>query len=188
MPRTTKVPTLYDSLKERRERLRQNLNRLANAQFTLVRFEDDPTEDDLPRAILKGSVRVRKTNYLFHVWEDFRDSDGRPFLYGFTYSLQSQDPASEPVFRYECHPDVEDQDPSHNEEEESEINVDWDKRNPYGLYPHFHPHKSLSHPISRLHYPFQRSEREGIVFSLIAWIDRDLVKRFYDSGRVTVAS
>lgn len=185
-----KVPTIYEPLKERREQLRRKLIRLTNEQFVRVDIESDTTEDDLPRAIIRGSIRVRRTQYRFNLFEDFRDSAGNPFLYGFTYSLQPLDATLEAMFRYECHPDVDDP-PSMGEERESEGDEDKgaeDKRNPYGIHPHFHPHNITDHPISRLHYPFHRSERSRIVFHLISWIETDLVKRFYDSGRVKVAS
>lgn len=187
MPSTIKVPTLYDALKERREKLSQNLTRLANAQYTLVKHDHEITEDDFPRAIITSLARVRRTDYLFSVWEDFRDFDGFPYLYGFTYSLIAKDRNLEPLFRYECHPDTADT-AEENQDAKRQGEVSSAKRNPYGDNPHFHPNKALSHPISRLHYPFQRAERTGVVFALIAWIETDLVVRFYDSGRIKAAS
>ena len=106
------------------------------------------------------------------------------FLHAFTYSLEASDPDLGPLFRYECHPDVED---VHSDEDDDGQEIDSDTRNPYSIIPHFHPNKALSHPISKLHYPFQRAERSAVVFSIISWIERDLVKRFYESGRVTAA-
>ncbi len=184
MPKV-KIPTIYEPLKERQDKLRQNLTRLSNAKFTLVTLDLTSTEEGLPRAILRSSARVRQSNYLFSVWEDFRGFTNMPYLYGFTYSLQHLEQTLEPVFRYECHPEVDDPPTAINTDNEEE---GWDKRNPYSINPHFHPHHALDHPISHLHYPFQRSERGRIVFHLIAWIETDLVKRFYDSGRVKIAS
>lgn len=180
-----KVPTMYVALNERRERLRHRLTDLTSENFTLVQLESSVTEEDLPRAIIRSSIRVRRTDYRFSVLEDFRDSAGIPFLYAFKYSLQSPDPTLEPIFRYECHPDVEDPSP---DDEENETEDAEDRRNPYSEHPHFHPHSALDFPLSRLHYPFHRSQRPDIIFHLISWVDRDLVKRFYDSGRVRAAS
>jgi hypothetical protein len=148
-------------------------------RFIFVNLESDTTGDDSARAIIRSEVRVQKTHCYFNIWEDFRDLDGSPLLYAFTYSLRAQDPGLNPFFRYECHPDVGD--PVSDDDEAEGATV---IRNTYGLRPHFHPSAGIPHPISRLHYPFQRSERGSIVFSLIAWLDVDLVKRFYNAGRV----
>ena len=96
--------------------------------------------------------------------------------------VRPQDPELEAMFRYECHPDVQD---NYKDDESNEAAPLVE--NHYSSQPHFHPH-SLVYPIGRLHYPFHRSERLGIVFALIAWIEVDLIKRFVDSGRMKKAS
>jgi len=183
----TKVPSLYTLLKDRRSKLQQNLKRLANADYAIVKYEATSTQDDLPRAVMSALVRVRQTNFRFRMWEDFREFSGAPTLYGFAYSLEPQDPGLGPLFRFECHPDVEDVPPEDDSTTEPE-DLGQRKLNPYSVTPHFHPDNSRDHPISRLHYPFQRSERASVVFALIAWIEMDLVKRFYDTGRVVITN
>lgn len=183
MPSRTRVPNLYELLNKRRVRLRYNLRRLASTpQALIVPVIPSATPEDLPRAIIKETLRIRGTNYYLSIWEDFRDFDGHMQLYGFTYSLRPKDPTSEPLFRFECHPDV--RDASEEKDNDEETDDTEGKGNPYDLIPHFHTHGILEYPISRLHYPFQRSERAGIIFAIIAWIEVDLIKRFYDSGRV----
>lgn len=106
-----------------------------------------------------------------------------PYFMGSNTLGPQPDPESEPLFRYECHPDVEDISVPEDGEDEVE-EKESRKQNPYGVEPHFHPHTALEHPISRLHYPFHRTERMAVVFALIAWIETDLVVRFYERGRI----
>jgi hypothetical protein len=184
VPSKIKPPNLYKELKARQERLRYKLRGIAGKpQGLIVPIIPETTAEDLPRAIIKVTVRVRDTEYYLNILEDFRDADGTPFLYGFKYSLRPQDPHLEPMFRFECHPEVQD----NYADGESEEAANVVSQNPYSSTPHFHPH-SLVYPINRLHYPFQRAERMNIVFALIAWIEVDLIKRFIDSGRVNKAS
>lgn len=178
----SKPPNIFTELKVRQEHLRKKLRGIAGKpNVVIVPIISGTTTGDLPKAIIKETVRIRDTQYYLHILEDFRDIDGTPFLYAFNYSLRPQDPEIEPMFRFECHPDVQDS-YGDDESEESAHFVSH-----YSSVPHFHPH-SLVYPINRLHYPFQRGERMTIVFALIAWIEVDLIKRFIESGRAKNAS
>ena len=181
MAERTRTSALYVALKERQSKLQTDLRRLANVKYVGIRLESSSMLDGVPQTIVRGEVRIRKTDFHLRIWEDFRDLDDHPVLYGFRYSLGSADPGEEPYFRYECHPEVEDPDPGANPEGE-ENHVKW--RNEYTFNPHFHPHEPMRFPIDRLHFLFHRSERRQVVFALIAWLEVDLVKRFYDSGRI----
>jgi len=174
---TKKHSLITDTLKNRQDTLRRSLQRLSNQQFVLVKKRSTTTKAFAPRVEIESVASIRKTNFIFKVREEFRDIDTNPHLYSFSYCLFSKTADQDPLFRYECHPDLEDPDPT--------ATPGARPAKQYELYPHFHPFKSLAYPISHLHYPFLRSERMAVVFSLIAWIEIDLVKRYYDSGRIT---
>ena len=165
-----------DLLKNRQDYLRRSLQRLSNQQFVLVKKRSTPGKAFAPRVEIESEASIRKTNFMFRVREEFRDIDTNPHLYSFSYCLYSKNSKEDPLFRYECHPDLEDADPT------ASPGARVAKR--YELHPHFHPFESPVYPISYLHYPFMRSERMAVVFSLIAWLEIDLVKRYYDSGRI----
>lgn len=181
----------HQELRSRQDKLRSQLSALSSESYVNPVLKDDISSSRHPRIVIACTVRVRKTDYVFEIWEDFRIDDMRSALYGFKYCLRgSNDPDVEPLFRYECHPDTQDSLSS------TEIAVSKLKQSspeysdsPYGLVPHYHPHP-MDHPITRLHYPFQFDKvrsMEDIIFELIQWLDVDLVKRFYDSGRVPSA-
>jgi hypothetical protein len=194
MPRGPRSILVPQSLKDRCDLIKKKLRPLTDDRIILIDIRvGQSTKYYIPRVEIVGRVHVRNTDYYLDIWEDFRDFDIDPNLYGFKYALMSHpDPSSEPAFRYECHPDVAD----HPEEDDEAPEVaavqqalaERDRKNPYETAPHFHPHTELIHPLSRLHFMFHRHERPNVIFSLIAWINRDLVKRFYDSGRVRRAS
>jgi hypothetical protein len=172
---------MFAALKGRRSKMEVDLRRLGNLGYFRLRFEPQTSLNDLPQVILRGDVKIRKTDYFLRVWEDFREFDGQMVLYGFRYSVGDEDPSKEPFFRYECHPDVDDPIPEDTSNVIDE-NINW--RNNFTFNPHFHPGNNMTFPINRLHFLFHRSERGQIVFSLIGWLEVDLVKRFYDAGRV----
>jgi len=181
--RTTLVPK---SLRDRRDLIREKLRPLTDDRIVYIDIRvGQSAKDYTPRVEIIGRVHIRKTDYYLDIWEDFRDFDIDPNLYGFKYALRlHSDPSSEPAFRYECHPDVADH-PEESEAETADQNeANRNRKNPYETIPHFHPHTEMIHPLSRLHFMFHRHERPSVIFALIAWINRDLVKRFYDSGRV----
>ena len=167
---------IIDPLRKRQDSLRRSLQRLSNQQFVLVKKRSTTAKAFAPRVEIESVASVRKTNFIFQMREEFTDIDTNPHLYRFSYCLYSKSPGDDPLFRYECHPDLEDADPT--------ASPGARVAKQYELHPHFHPFKSPVYPISHLHYPFLRSERMTVVFSLIAWIEIDLVKRYYDSGRV----
>src|SRR5207253_6917483 len=105
------------------------------------------------------------TSFYLHIWEDFRDFESahrNPHLFGFKYCLRpGPDPESEPLFRYECHPEF----PEDLTREEQENGQTEDSH--YGIIPHFHPYSQLQHPIPRLHFLFHRCERNSIIFAFI---------------------
>jgi hypothetical protein len=168
--------SVYAGLKDRRTRLELSLRRLGGVSVNRVSPETDATSTGVQIGRLSGVVRVRHTPYELRLWEEFRYWDEPPALYAFQYSLGY--PGADPSFRYECHPDVEDPDAA---PVGGTISTFW--INQYTHLPHFHP-KGLDFPIDHLHYMFHRSERQQIIFSLIGWLEVDLVTRFYESGRV----
>jgi len=104
--------------------------------------------------------------------EDFRDLITSPYLFAFKYSLESLgSPLPATLFRYECHPESDD--PRGVSEIEDEV-----FQNPYSIVPHFHPDVIDHEHLRKLHYPFQRSERQSILFALISWLEIDMCHRF----------
>ena len=182
MLNSIRSPKINAELISRQKKLQTKLRLITSSQFVLVKMDQGYSSDGQPRLIFDSHIiRVKKTNYYFHIWEEFRDYDSTPELYGFKYCLLPQPlKDSEPLFRYECHPDVDD---IYTVDGEEVASLPENYSN-YGVTPHFHPYAQLEYPLSRLHYPFHRSERAIVVFSLIQWIEQDMVKRFFETGRV----
>jgi hypothetical protein len=122
------------------------------------------------------SVRVRSAGLRFIIWEEFRDLDTAPYLYAFKYHVSEENDvfSSQPLFRYECHPDVGDPVLATDH-----VSGNSDFNSPYETEPHFHPDNTVGERMRKLHYPFHRNERKTIVFALIKWLRVDLVRRFY---------
>jgi hypothetical protein len=168
-------------LQKRKDELEKGLRDISGSRYVPVKVDKTPTRFGDSRVVFAQAVRIKSGGFHLHIWEDFRDVESSPSLYAFRYFLSPQDDISgeSPLFRYECHPDVDDQTPADTSGNEQE-----NFRSHYGLQPHFHPDNTISHPIRHLHYPFHRSERVGVVFALFEWIKVDLIRRYYDSGRV----
>ena len=172
-------------IQERRTMLGNRLAELSGTHMIVpLKQEQGILEDGEQFVIISHSVSIRKCGFRLHFREDFRNRDGNPYLYGFSYRLSAPlDAAGEkPIFRYECHPDVGD-----HENEDNEIAQVEDVKNftsPYGLIPHFHADIMTIHPIMHLHFPFRRINRIDILVAIIEWLKVDLVHRYYDSGRV----
>lgn len=173
---------LPESLRSRQSRLQKDFTRLSGG-YVFVKGEVDLTHSGNPFAILTASVRIREASIRLKYWEHFVDIDTEPTLYGFSYHVcPDEDVAgANPYFRYECHPDVGTEDKDEGEDSEREI-----YHSPYSTVPHFHPDNAKEHPIAKLHFPFHRSERRGIIFALVAWIHQDLLKRFYPCERFNI--
>lgn len=162
------------TLPERRARLQKALSRLCRDEVVVVKM--NPVGPGSTTIEIKSTARIRKQDLYFDLREEFVDVDVSPTLYAFQYCLRaSSDPESPALFRYECHPDSADAAFPDGADDEAA----GEARSSYGLSPHFHPHHSLEYPISRLHYPFRRLHRGAIVFSLIAWIEIDIIRRYY---------
>lgn len=152
----------------------------------------------LPQLELSAIVRIKPSKYYFKIWERFRiDSEGNIQLHRFCYSVtESAIDDAVPLFRYECHPDLDDSDDEATDgevstsAEDAVIQDSWKPATirPHGRIPHFHPHYELAHPLRHLHLPFHRDKRTKVVFALIEWLSADLVKRYYDSGRVSAST
>lgn len=166
-----KSQSINKSISLRKQRIEGDLRRLADVQTLFLRPQIFGDANPFPKATLSGVARIRKTQYYLHVWEELRFPNEEAVLYGFTYSVKNAE--SQSLFRYECHPEVEDA--------VDDTNETW--KNQYTVVPHFHP-DNLVEPLDRLHFIFHRSERPRVVFALIKWLEADLVKRFYDSGRM----
>ena len=163
-----------ESLRDRSTRLKKALQSLSQERYVFVKTPPS----DVGTFEISSTVRIRKKELYFDIWERFVDVDSRPRLYAFCYRLRSNpDPDSDPLFRYECHPDTGEPVFSDAAPDEEEPAVNY--RSSYGLIPHFHPRNTLAFPISRLHYPFQRAHRSSVIFALIAWMRTDLVNRYY---------
>jgi hypothetical protein len=144
--RSRKRVALSSELKERKSRIQSRL-RLLSGQTEIAVLKVERTTSGDPRALLTANVRIRLTDFVFSVWEDYRDIDSRPSLYAFKYSLV--DPNSAELFRYECHPDVGDPQIAGEENTELVNNITYERS------PHFHPVGTMHHhSINKLHYPF----------------------------------
>jgi hypothetical protein len=170
-----------EELMERKTRLTRAIRILSGdpSEFLVIRGGWLPGPQ--PYVRLRHQTRIRKCGFIFYIEEEFRDIDATPDLVAFKYWLTTENDAAmvEPIFRYECHPF--ERDPSGPEEDEA-------FQNPYGVTPHFHPDRTVEREaIKRLHYPFNRSERQQIVFGLIRWISVDLIRRSYGARRSGVS-
>lgn len=160
-------------LRERRERLQKDLSRLSRRQPVVVQLKPSLSKDNSLRNELQAEVRIRNSSMRLSVYEDFREDLSRaPLLHEFRYHLILFGEA-EPVtlFRYECHPDFEDAPTQSLRRTEA-------KQNPYSIVPHYHPDETSREILSELHYPFQRWERQSIIFALISWLEVDMCNRF----------
>lgn len=153
-------------LKERQTKLQRALATLSGG-VEILATENRGTRHN-PGLCLKGNVRIPKGKLRLSVWEEFRQLDSTPILHAFSYHVAEEADIgiANPIIRFECHPDLDE-----NEEANSQ--------NPYAISPHFHPDLASRSPFDKLHYPFHRSERNGIIFGLVEWMKVDLLKRFY---------
>ena len=160
---------LPPSLRNRRDQLQRAFNKLSGTA-EIVRSTEAFLRDGEPVIQFSHSVRVAKAGVRFVMHEEFRRIETDPQLFRFSYRVAPDKDieASNPLFRFECHPDTHDA-----SAEQQEF------KSPYAREPHFHPDNTGGDPVTRLHFPFHRHERKAVVFALVNWLRVDLVRRFY---------
>jgi hypothetical protein len=147
-------------VKRRRKDLERALRFLSQVP-TVVRMSNWEEVDGRITLTIRGGTRLMKTNKRFSCVETFIDPLA-PRLHAFQYLLTGEPAAPEgkPLFRYECHPDL-------------------DNKSRYVRVPHFHPDYAHTDPeVWELHYPFTRARRESVAFALIHWLRVDFLNRF----------
>src|SRR2546425_422246 len=162
-------------LRDRKARLQAAFNKLSGSpEFVRMEMITLTTGEAVVR--VRHNVRIRPAALRLAVWEEFRDLDADPQLYAFSYHVSEETDVegAAPIFRYECHPDVGDA--PKDEDTENEATT---FNSPYERDPHFHPDRTNLERIRKLHFPFHRSERKGVVFALVQWLRVDLVRRFH---------
>jgi hypothetical protein len=164
---------LHKQLKERKDKLQKLLRELSAGGVEIVEVNEKNVEGKEWAVEFNRNTRIREAKLRLHLWEQFRDLDTDPSLYAFSYWVTSDEDTQRerPLFRYECHPDVGDEWREGGERSSGQ--------NPYAINPHFHPDKTDLDNVRKLHFPFHREERKTIIFSLVSWIQVDLVNRFY---------
>lgn len=156
------------NLLERKRQMQRVLGELSGAvEVVPCREDSTPFGDMVIR--FDHSVRIKKASLRLKVWEEFREISTEPILYAFSYHVSDEADvnADSPIFRYECHPDVGEPGGSPAFE------------NTYERTPHFHPDRTDRDNVRKLHFQFHRSERKGIFFALVNWLQVDLIRRFY---------
>ena len=166
---------LSPELQERKKDLQRVFQTLSGTT-EIVRLRQLTLETGEAVVTFQHSVRIPRAGLRFTFSEEFRDVDTDPHLYAFSYRVSDEHDVQteQPLFRYECHPDIEDSilpTDLHTE------NADF--RSPYAREPHFHPDNTIGERIRKLHYPFHRNERKTVVFALVNWLQVDLVRRFH---------
>jgi hypothetical protein len=166
---------LSTELQERKKELQRVFQTLSGTT-EIVRLRQRTLETGEAVVTFQHSVRILRAGLRFTFWEEFRDVDTDPHLYAFSYHVSEEHDFQneQPLFRYECHPDIEDPVLPTNH-----ISENTDFSSPYAREPHFHPDNTVGERIRKLHYPFHRSERKTVVFALVNWLQVDLVRRFH---------
>lgn len=187
---------LPESLQIRKTELQRALQKLSGGT-EIINADVKQTSAGEVVITFVHSVRIKRAGLRMRLCEEFRDTETAsgslperqrlrlpkrfrnigtdPDLYAFAYHIgQEADVQCEnPLFRYECHPDVGDK-PLAGEEDQVSV-----FQSPYQHYPHFHPDDISLAVVRKLHFPFHREERKRVAFSLIEWLQVDLLKRFY---------
>ena len=162
-------------LQERKKELQRVLQTLSGST-EVVPVRQRTLKSGEAVVTLEHTVRVPSAALRFTLYEEFRDVDTDPHLYSFSYRVSAEQDihTEQPLFRYECHPDVED-----SLLPTDHISENADFRSHYAREPHFHPDNTIGERIRKLHYPFHRNERKTVVFALVNWLQVDLVRRFH---------
>ncbi len=164
-------------LRERKRKLETVLSTLSG-QVEIIPTFDGTTQSGEVFVQFRHSVRIRKALLRLDVREQFRDLDTAPHLFAFAYHVSDETDVElrAPIFRYECHPDFGD--PALLNEDASETSSFGSH---YERIPHFHPDNTARPRIRKLHFPFHRDERKGVIFALVEWLQVDLIRRFHES-------
>lgn len=160
-------------------------SRKANLQYALNKLSGSPEvvpcdaltlPDGVPVVRMRHNIRISRAKLRLYIWEEFRDLDADPTLYAFSYHIAEESDVNieRPLFRYECHPEVGDK-----STESDSVAERAPFRSPYEREPHFHPDSTTGECIRKLHFPFHRAERKGVVFALVEWLLVDLIRRFH---------
>jgi hypothetical protein len=166
---------LSRELQERKKDLQRALQALSGTT-EIVSLRQHTLKSGDVVVTFQHSVRIPRAGLRFTFLEEFRDVDTDPHLHAFSYRVSDERDVQteQPLFRYECHPEVEDSAlPTDHLSESTTF------RSPYAREPHFHPDNTIGQRIRKLHFPFHRNERKTVVFALVNWLQVDLVRRFH---------